>query len=523
MTGFERFLRSRLFFWVAALSVAAFILALIGYLIPAVNQTFFWLVMGVVLVVSLRWPAVSLIAVLVELVLGGKGYLFSTNLAGFVISLRLGLFIVVFISWLISRWHDRAWRFWRSPAVWPTVAVLAVISLGAINGWLHHQPSLTFFDVNGYLFFGLLVVAFDLVRTKLSVARLLTAAVAASTSLAVVTVFLFVYFTLQPTDDLIVATSLTDTQLAQLGQTPETARLGQALSLEQRLTHVRYGEGGGNVDIIYRWLRDTGQAEVSYLGGRFFRVFFYSHLFLIFTFLLVLVWPDREQRTIRVGRLMVGVASAIALIISFSRSFWLGVIVGCLAALWFMPRSQRWKFFGLAVASIGLLVLGFAFLSPPVFTVFSDRVTSLFNPTSEIATQTRLNLLPTLLDKIKAEALFGHGFGATVVFTTFVPGTEMIEYVSAYLFEWTYLDILVKIGLIGLAAFAFFAISLFRLLLRCYRYGNEAVTRWLIVSLVAFFIVNVTTPYLNHPIGIGWLLLTTLTAAVMSRTTDHHD
>lgn len=100
----------------------------------------------------------------------------------------------------------------------------------------------------------------------------------------------------------------------------------------------------------------------------------------------------------------------------------------------------------------------------------------------------------------------GHGFGKAVVYKTKDPraleGSPDGLY-RTYTFEWGWLDIWVKMGVLGLLAYLF-------LLYGIVRVSIEKGTFWCevaILGLLVFFMVNIFTPYANHPLGFGFLLL----------------
>ncbi|MDO8599317.1 MAG: hypothetical protein Q7S02_04365, partial [bacterium] len=69
-------------------------------------------------------------------------------------------------------------------------------------------------------------------------------------------------------------------------------------------------------------------------------------------------------------------------------------------------------------------------------------------------------------------------------------------------FEWGYLDDLLERGLLGLLAELWFLAAL---MYRSIREGGDRAALGL--GLLAVALVHVTSPYLNHPLGIGILLL----------------
>jgi len=82
---------------------------------------------------------------------------------------------------------------------------------------------------------------------------------------------------------------------------------------------------------------------------------------------------------------------------------------------------------------------------------------------------------------------------------------------TTYAFEWGYLDIWFKIGLLGLLSYLFWLGIIFKKGISYYKTSPtieiKTITLGLLFGLIALIITNIFTPYLNHPLGIGYLLL----------------
>ena len=67
-------------------------------------------------------------------------------------------------------------------------------------------------------------------------------------------------------------------------------------------------------------------------------------------------------------------------------------------------------------------------------------------------------------------------------------------------FEWGYLDIWLKIGLLGLLAYLILIVKIARESLKAGLLGEI-----LFIALTALVITHTFSPYLNHPLGIGFI------------------
>lgn len=256
-----------------------------------------------------------------------------------------------------------------------------------------------------------------------------------------------------------------------------------------------FSHGAGDINsTIYLFFRKNGLGEITYAGSGFWRIFMQSQIYLIPAFLLT-VWKFLEKRTWKYFFLSSLFLSGI--IVSFSRSFWLGLVLAVLALL--IYKISFWKkFFLLALIPVAALLIVFVTAQLPLgnFGVISSR-TNLF--ASEAALSSRWQLLPVMTQAIAFKPLLGYGFGKTLIYQTQDP--RVLEYspegwYSTYAFEWGYLDILLKIGLLGLLTYAW---ALWQM--------SKNFSPLLVISLLAVLVLNTFSPYLNHPLGISYILV----------------
>ncbi len=100
----------------------------------------------------------------------------------------------------------------------------------------------------------------------------------------------------------------------------------------------------------------------------------------------------------------------------------------------------------------------------------------------------------------------GSGFGATVTYQSSDPrlvAASANGLYTTYAFEWGWLDVWLKLGIFGLLAYlALFAKIIFNGL----KIGGY-LSLSLATGLAVLIAVNIFSPYLNHPLGIGYLIL----------------
>jgi len=101
--------------------------------------------------------------------------------------------------------------------------------------------------------------------------------------------------------------------------------------------------------------------------------------------------------------------------------------------------------------------------------------------------------------------LLGSGFGATVTYQSsdprIVASTGGSYTTSA--FEWNYHDIIIKMGIFGLLAYGYLLWQILSALIKT----DPRRRIWLVPAFFALVILNAVSPYLNHPLGIGYLAL----------------
>jgi O-antigen ligase len=137
--------------------------------------------------------------------------------------------------------------------------------------------------------------------------------------------------------------------------------------------------------------------------------------------------------------------------------------------------------------------------------LFSSRATGL----ADSAIDSRWKLLDPMLALIKDDPLLGHGFGQKVEFISDDPRIRAQVpdgLFQTYSLEWGWLEIWLKLGLLGLLGFG----CLFFGLLRALRSSLVGPAAWLSIGfvsgLVFLAVTHVFSPYLNHPLGLGYLL-----------------
>lgn len=492
------------------------LVSFVGFVVPPVGLSAFIIVFAVMVVMSWDRPDLALLVIVADLVAGSQGgYLLSLSLPGFKVSLRLALFTAFVGAWAVKA----AVNFLRGPlerraafAWWdrmkkrkflsPYQAVCGTIFMGSLGGLLHgYGVKDVFFDANGYFYFFLLPAAF--VAWRKGTWPRIMAVVAAGLTVAVAKSLLVLFI------------------------------------FSHRFVDLTFS--------LYTWIRDTRVGEITRMDGDYYRIFFQSEVYALMAVMLaipVILYARRWQW--KAGTLGVAVVAMIMMILGLSRSFWIGLAAAglSLAALlvWFRAAWSVWRRFlwpGLGVILAALVIIGGTFMLPwPTGTArgsFADVLGSRLVDTDDAAAKSRWALLPVLTDAALEHPILGSGLGRSVTYQTSDPRRRALEQTGTYTtysFEWGWLDMWLKFGLLGLAAF----ISFFWMLgwplfkyLRQHRHllaaaqpglapeQKKAVQALgLLTALIGLLVANVFTPYVNHPLGIGIFI-------IIAALVDHHE
>ena len=478
--------------------------SLAGYFFPILNAVGFFVIVAAALVLSMQRLEYGLYFALADLILGGRnGALFSFQAGGFFLSLRMALFIVVMAVWgakvVSARLHNAPQpplNLRGGVLKWWTVLGLAV-AWGMVVGLVRGNGfGNVFLDANGYFYAALVLPVMWCMRridheSETNAARMASGVrgvfFAATTLLALKTLFAVYLF-----------------------------------------THAGNNFIASNLVAFYRWVRDTAVGEITWLDGNFARVFFQSHVYNVVAFFVVLASlitpptsPYLKGRKLILWTLLVLNASVI--IVSLSRSFWIGTIAGlgvigvAVVVMGPIGRIERIsriiKILGVTLlAAIALIFFVSRFPFPhPSPADLGDAARSRLEAGD--AGKSRFNLLPPLMRAIVMHPIIGSGFGKTVTYISNDPRIREVNRTgqyTTYAFEWGWLDLWLKMGVLGLIGLIGLISQIGLTLYRKARSNSTSLAGFALLAALAS--INVFTPYLNHPLGLGILMLLTIVA-----------
>lgn len=495
------------FFWTAFLLIVIVeSISLIAYQgAPALQPIFLSLILLGTLFLAFKNIEFALLVAFGELFVGSFGHLFKIEVGPLTISLRIGLFLLINTFYFFYTLRTKSFPFRRSRFFWPNVAMFGLIVFGVVMALVNgHSLTDIFHDADAYIAFAYFPIAFAVFREQTSRDRLLEVFKASLLWLGIQTaIVLFVF----------------------------AHRLPDAMQ------------------VLYLWIRDARIGEVTHIAGDFYRIFFQSYIFAlvgVFLFGVKLVRPEPVEgppksqgsprlrsgitRIFGVSAFWYFILSVFLVSESFSRSFWFGGLVAALVmvislAVLKIPWREIGKgiarMFGGAMVALALIFVIVNFPLPPkgppilLADLFGGRALALFG---EAAASSRWQLLPAMWAEIKKAPLTGWGFGKTITYKTDDPrylAEDPTGMRTTFAFEWGYLDLWLKLGLPGLAVYGLFIIRLLRhgwqkikqnLQLKSYNLQLTEHGLWL--GFIALIAAHLFTPYLNHPLGIGLLILT---------------
>lgn len=485
-------------FWITLAALA------VGFLLSIavfhnVGEGIFLFIAGISILVLTIWHLeYGLFTAFAELFANSHGHLVSTEIYGFDLSLREVIFLAVMIGWVVCIIGQKKYRpsgerpsfagLRKDKPFAPTVIknsiliyflpLFIAIIIGGIVGLMQNETAKAFNDSNAYFYLAYLLPILSVKWDSLKQRQLLQVLVAAAIWVITLTFGLLYLF-----------------------------------------THL----SGEALFYIYRFIRDTRTGELTKMSGVIFRVFLQAQFSVIVFALLIAPWlwlKEITKKTKIYLALILSLAIGVALI-SLSRSFWIGIIAAAIPFVILLisllkPTIKKFASgFGFSIVSVvaAVIFLAIVTLFPIPYRLGSlTDLTWLFasrtSDMSDVAISSRWNLLPEIWEEVKAAPFLGSGFGEEVTFKTDDPRARTISpdgTWTTYSFEWGWLDLWLKMGLLGPLAFLWLFYGLIRGLLT-----NKNRPAWLTIGLISglfmLFATHVFSPYLNHPLGLGFIL-----------------
>ncbi|MBI4714073.1 O-antigen ligase family protein [Candidatus Uhrbacteria bacterium] len=455
-----------------------FLLSIIAYFFGG-SLFFLTAVIVILTFLTARNPTTGLMGVFLELFSSPHGQLISTEMFSFNFSLRMAVFVGFFIGYVIYLLRKKLFPNFSKNSFFPLIALFLAVAFGFLNGFLLNTTIKSFQDGNAYLFllYAIPILSIDWTSND---KRKILQVFSAGAIWNIVLSFLILYFFTHTSESLI--------------------------------------------KMSYVFLRDIRLAEITNLGGSLYRVFIQTQFFVFAfgAFILALLVKLKTKHDILSATLLLGVIIS-TIIISLSRSFWIGIITALIVFIFlifkFFRKTVKWKIFSfsLIISTFFSVLFIFAVVLFPFPTqkvggseltdFFSKRITS----ADDVAISSRWKLLQPMTQAISKHPIFGNGFGKEVGFETDDPRAREIRpdgKWSTYAMEWGWLELWLKMGLLGPIGFLIVFVYLNKCLITLLKSEQSWLAIGLITSLIFLFTAHAFSSYLNHPIGLGFILFT---------------
>lgn len=433
-----------------------------------------------VFLLTLKNLEIGLAIVFAELFANSHGHLMFAHIGGFQIGLRMVIFLAVMLAWLILVLAGKYKLIYNTPKLKIFIPLFIAVAIGLIIGFIQNGVGDAFADGNAYFYLAYIFPILSVQWTAPKRRMILQVLVASAIYIAALTFSLLYLF-----------------------------------------SHFLDQEFMGNV---YRFIRDTRTGEMTQMDSGVFRIFLQAQLTAVIAFLIFtpFLWIKQIPKNSRLCTLITIAIVFSTVLIGLSRSFWVGLLVTALAFIVMLVKYlwPGWAQVSLAIGShlitkiLALLILAVAILFPipkPTLSLadLTNVLSSRSSTVSDSAIDSRWKLLDPMQDAIKDAPLLGNGFGRKVEFVTDDPRIRADNpdgFYQTYSMEWGWLELWLKMGILGPLAFLFIFVMMLRGLWPYLFSKNAWVGLGFISALVMIFVTHIFSPYLNHPLGLGFLL-----------------
>ncbi|NQU77982.1 O-antigen ligase family protein [Candidatus Falkowbacteria bacterium] len=472
--------------------VLAEILSFLAFTFPIFNTVCFFVILALVLIVSFKSLESGVLILLAELFLGDSGRFFSIELGAVSVSIRMGLFSVIMAVWLFGLLKNIISKKDLSPSLAffksKIKSYYLFLSLALVWGLVYglsrgNSPALVYLDFNNWLYLLLVLPIFQVAKNKDFWKRVLSVLAAAVLAVALKTVIIYFFF---------------------------------GLNIKEIISPV------------YWWQRATAEAQFGRIGGNFFRILFISNIYALVLFFISfspLSLLKEKTKTKSNFLWFLVFVSLFVVLFSFFRSYWAAGFLGFIVFLALLKKYFNLNFrklikqsltailvtlvaivliFGISQAALSLsMVLG-------SYSKEDQAVQKEIFTFGDVAVASRFNLLKPMFQKISSHPIIGSGFGTTITYKNEDPRYSA-EPFTTYAFEWGYLDMIIETGLVGLVIFLLLIIKTLKQGLSLIKNSNDTKIKYLALGLVSglfvFIAIHIFSPYLNHPLGLGYLVL----------------
>tara|TARA_B100000902_G_C27227979_1_gene873237 strand:- start:139 stop:1290 length:1152 start_codon:yes stop_codon:yes gene_type:complete len=230
----------------------------------------------------------------------------------------------------------------------------------------------------------------------------------------------------------------------------------------------------GDTFLFYDVLLDYFGREIIWLrrGG----YIFYPGLFYVFISIILIIDKSFSQGKLKIYEKIIYILGLVSLILSMTKGYVIVLIIGhyLIFNRYIKSSSQALRSISLTIIIISVFLLNINF-----------EETRMTRFSADTGIDLRFQTLNESIDKFSENIILGNGFGTEL-------NTKKFHQ------ENSFLDILVEQGLIG-----FFLYIILFVIVYKFRNRNYALS----ISFFMSYILSITNPYINNPIGIGLIIL----------------
>lgn len=472
-------------------------LSFLSYFFPLLREISFFVILLTVLFLAIKDLKYALYIIIIELIVGSHGYIFFSDILNFELSIRIAMWLVVMIVWFV-KYIINLKNYLQTPiqerkgqsltnffAYFPIYLLLGLfILIATIKGAvLNNDLSVWFNDFNSWLYFLILLPLIYIFRNnniKNLTRDIIRIFLAGVTWISIKTV-LFLFF---------------------------------------------FSHNLPIIESLYAWSREYLLAEITVSPSNFYRIFFQSHIYTLMLIIIALFslndWKNISKKKTYI-LITIFTLSLSSIFLSLSRSLWVGLALSLLVWLVYIIKRYKKKIIYYNLLKLSLISILAIFLITAIINIplpgykanynagraFKDRTKIVNN--DEPAISSRWSLLTPMAQEIIKSPIIGHGFGKEITYISQDPRVleknSNGEY-TTYAFEWGWFSIWLKMGLLGLLAYLWL---FYRVIFDAFKAKHNQPYIWALgLSLLALMAVNFFTPYLNHPLGIMYLILVSL-------------
>lgn len=419
---------------------------------------------------------------LLEIFIGSQGHLMDLNINGFIFSFRLAIFFMVFMAGVIYLLKKRKLDFLKSSYLTPVLVYSLMLISGIIIALFKDRELINiFFDLNGYLFIFIIPIFYQIIKDQKILKNLFYIFLASSFFFSIKSILTFYIFS--------------------------------------------HHFSGVNLTVLYEWLRDSRIGEITIVNPNFFRIFFQSHIYILISFIVtfcLLIFKeniiDSKDKKLLIA---LNILNLTTLLISLSRSYWVGLVMFLLVLfVWLIIKKYKilniikvyLKFLAISTLSVLfiLILVKIPYTDADLDDLFAKRLT-----TGEAASNSRLELLPHMLEKIKDQTILGNGLAQEITYMSHDPRNRNEKNpdgsVTTYSFEWGWLSIWMKFGILGLIAYFYLILKIIidsvKLAINKWPSSNSILIMSLPFCLITISTIHIFSPYLDHPLGISFIVI----------------